>query len=183
MPRSWKRESPCGRMSNGSTGMIFTPGEEICARLDRLRPLMEEGRLDAAFFHYKIDYYYLSGTMQDAVLLVPLEREPVLFVKRELDRARRESPLENVIPLSSPRGDKALCAGDEKDRPAARRDALQHGDEVPGPAAGTGVRRRLAPGEGGEKEEVTLRDQTHGKGPRRSRRRSTPGSPRSCTKG
>jgi Xaa-Pro aminopeptidase len=62
---------------------------------------MEKGRLDAAFFHYKIDYYYFSGTMQDAILLVALDRAPVLFVRRELARARRESPLEEVIPLGS----------------------------------------------------------------------------------
>jgi Xaa-Pro aminopeptidase len=81
--------------------MTFTPGEEIRTRIDRLRPLMEKSRLDAAFFHYKIDYYYLSGTMQDAFLLLPLERDPVLFVRRDLKRARRESPLEQVIPLKT----------------------------------------------------------------------------------
>src|SRR5208283_700685 len=88
-------------MSSSPTGMIFTPGEEIRSRIDKLRPLMEKGRLDAAFFHYKIDYYYLSGTMQDAFLLVPLERDPVLFVRRDLKRARRESPLKEVIPLKA----------------------------------------------------------------------------------
>ena len=88
-------------MSSSSSAMIFTPGEEVRTRIDRLRPLMEKGRLDAAFFHYKIDYYYLSGTMQDVFLLVPIERDPVLFVKRELKRARRESPLEKVIPLKT----------------------------------------------------------------------------------
>ncbi len=62
---------------------------------------MEKASLDGAFFHYKIDYYYLSGTMQDVVLFIPLNADPVLFVKRELGRARRESPLANVIPFKS----------------------------------------------------------------------------------
>ena len=88
-------------MSNSTAAMIFTPEEEIRSRIEKLRPLMEKSRLDAAFFHYKIDYYYLSGTMQDAFLLVPLERDPVLFVRRDLKRARRESPLEEVIPLKA----------------------------------------------------------------------------------
>ena len=88
-------------MSSSSTAMTFTPGEEIRTRIDKLRPLMEKSRLDAAFFHYKIDYYYLAGTMQDAFLLVPLERDPVLFVRRDLKRARRESPLAEVIPLKA----------------------------------------------------------------------------------
>jgi len=62
---------------------------------------MEKASIDGAFFHYKIDYYYFSGTMQDAVLFLPLGGTPVLFVKRELTRARRECPLENVVSLET----------------------------------------------------------------------------------
>ena len=65
--------------------MLLTPKHEIEARLDKLRVLMKRASLEGAFFHYKIDYYYFSGTMQDAVLFVPAEDAPVLFVKRELD--------------------------------------------------------------------------------------------------
>jgi Xaa-Pro aminopeptidase len=81
--------------------MLFTPEEEIQTRIDRLRPLMEKASLDGAFFHYKIDYYYFSGTMQDGFLFVPLEDAPVLFIRRELRRARRESPLKKVVPMKS----------------------------------------------------------------------------------
>ncbi len=62
---------------------------------------MERASLDGAFFHYKIDFYYLSGTMQDALLFVPIDGEPILFVKREITRARRESPLEQLISYKS----------------------------------------------------------------------------------
>jgi len=81
--------------------MLFTPKREIDRRIENLRPLMEKASLDGAFFHYKIDYYYLSGTMQDAFLLVPLDAEPILFVHRELKRARRESPLAQLVPVNS----------------------------------------------------------------------------------
>jgi Xaa-Pro aminopeptidase len=81
--------------------MLLTPASEVRARIERLRPLIEKGRLDAAFFHYKIDYYYFSGTMQDAFLLVPRDRPPVLFVKRELKRARQESPIEEIVPFAA----------------------------------------------------------------------------------
>ncbi len=63
---------------------------------------MEKASLDGAFFHYKIDYYYFSGTAQDGFLFVPAGGEPVLFIKRELTRAKRESALERVIPVSAP---------------------------------------------------------------------------------
>lgn len=81
--------------------MLYAPKEEIRNRIDKLKKLMEKASLDGAFFHYKIDYYYLSGTMQDLLLFVPLDREPILFVKREISRARRESPLDEIIPIRS----------------------------------------------------------------------------------
>jgi Xaa-Pro aminopeptidase len=82
--------------------MLLTPKQEIATRLDKLRSLMEGASLEGALFHYKIDYYYFSGTMQDAVLFVPARDEPILFVKREIERARRESPLEKIVPMKSP---------------------------------------------------------------------------------
>jgi len=81
--------------------MIFTPKEEISSRTEKLRVLMEKASLDGAFFNYKIDYFYLSGTMQDAFLYVPLEEEPKLFVRRDMRRARRESPLSDLISIRS----------------------------------------------------------------------------------
>ncbi len=81
--------------------MIHTPEEEIQKRIDRLKPLLEKASLDGAFFHYKIDYFYLSGTMQDAFLYVRPDRNPILFVRRELERARRESPLDEIVPIKT----------------------------------------------------------------------------------
>jgi Xaa-Pro dipeptidase len=77
--------------------MLYTPKDEIQKRLAQLQRLMEKASLDGAFFHYKIDYFYFSGTMQDAFLFVPCSGTATLFVKREFSRARRESPLENLI--------------------------------------------------------------------------------------
>jgi len=81
--------------------VIYTPKEEIEKRIDGLKTLMDKEGLEIAFFHYKVDYYYLSGTMQDAILLVPLDDEPCLFVRREIERAKKESPFKNIIHLNS----------------------------------------------------------------------------------
>jgi len=81
--------------------MLYAPKEEVEKRFYKLKQLMEKSSLDGAFFHYKIDYFYLSGTMQDSLLYVPLEEKPVLFVRREISRARRESPLERIISIRS----------------------------------------------------------------------------------
>jgi Xaa-Pro dipeptidase len=48
--------------------------------------------------------YHLSGTAQNAQLLVPARGEPLLLVRRDLERARAESSLEAVEPLASLRG-------------------------------------------------------------------------------
>jgi len=50
-----------------------------------------------------MDLYYLSGTTQDGLLFVPLQGKPLLLIKRELERAKIESPLDNVVALKSNR--------------------------------------------------------------------------------
>jgi Xaa-Pro aminopeptidase len=81
--------------------MLYASKEEIYNRIKKTKDLMEKASIDGAFFHYKIDYYYLSGTMQDSLLFLPLEGKPLLFVKKEISRARRESPIEDIIPMQS----------------------------------------------------------------------------------
>ncbi len=81
--------------------MKYAPRDEIETRISKVKAKMEKASLDGAFFHYKIDYYYLSGTMQDSLLFLPLNDDPILFVKRELSRARRESPIKQMVPYRS----------------------------------------------------------------------------------
>ena len=84
-----------------SLGFIFTPREEIEERHTRLREKMGAAGLEAFLVVQKMDSFYLSGTAQDALLFVPLKGKPLLMVKRELERARIESPLEYVVGLKS----------------------------------------------------------------------------------
>jgi Xaa-Pro aminopeptidase len=81
--------------------MKYVPRNEIETRISKVKILMEKASLEGAFFHYKVDYYYLAGTMQDSLLFIPIDEEPILFVKRELTRARRESPIRRIIPFRS----------------------------------------------------------------------------------
>ncbi len=86
-----------------SLGFRYTPFEEIEGRLQRLRIGMEKKEIEALLVVQKMDYYYLSGTTQDGLLFVPLEGVPLLMIKRELERARVESPLEAVVAMNSAR--------------------------------------------------------------------------------
>ncbi len=84
-----------------SLGFRYIPLEEIEDRLTRVRTSMKKQEIEALLVVQKMDYYYLSGTTQDGFLFVPLEGKPLLMIRRELERAKIESPIENVAALNS----------------------------------------------------------------------------------
>lgn len=84
-------------------GFRYVPREELEARLARLRAAMEKRGIDAFLVVQKMDYYYFSGTTQDGILFVPLDGKPLLMIKRELERARVESRLNEIVGIRSVR--------------------------------------------------------------------------------
>jgi Xaa-Pro dipeptidase len=84
-----------------SLGFRYTPREEIDLRLEKVRQGMARHQLEALLVVQKMDYFYLSGTAQDSLLFLPLEGEPLLMVRRELERAKVDSPLESVVGFES----------------------------------------------------------------------------------
>jgi Xaa-Pro aminopeptidase len=86
-----------------SLGFRYTPLDEIENRLARVRAGMEKQEIEGLLVIQKMDFYYLSGTTQDGLLFVPLEGKPLLMIKREPERARVESPIQDVVPLKSNR--------------------------------------------------------------------------------
>jgi len=89
------------RKVSRSLGFRYTPLDEIESRLNRVKTRMEQQGIEALLVIQKMDFYYLSGTTQDGVLFLPLEGNPLLMIKRELERAKVESPLEDVVALKS----------------------------------------------------------------------------------
>jgi Xaa-Pro aminopeptidase len=88
-----------------------TPAAEIERRVGALRAALADDGLDAAVLVQAADLAYFSGTNQQAHLIVPASAEPVLFVRRVLDRARAESPLAGIEPLRSLTGLRDALAG------------------------------------------------------------------------
>jgi Xaa-Pro aminopeptidase len=84
-----------------SLGFRYAPRSEIEERLARVRTAMKASDIEALWVVEKMDYYYLTGTTQDGFLFVPLEEPPLLIIKRELERARIESPLGQVVGFRS----------------------------------------------------------------------------------
>ncbi len=77
------------------------PRQEIETRIGAFQAALQADGLDAALIVESSDLYYLTGTNQDAHLVVPAAGEPVYLVRRDLGRARDESPLQRVEPLTS----------------------------------------------------------------------------------
>jgi Xaa-Pro dipeptidase len=79
----------------------YVPAEEIEKRLQTLRSELAKREWDAALIVHNVDLVYFSGTMQNAVLFVPLDGKETLMVKKYRERAQRESAVAQVIPLNS----------------------------------------------------------------------------------
>ena len=77
------------------------PLKEISSRIKHLKTAIDRLNLDAALFIFPTDVFYLTGTMQNGHLLVPADGAPLFMVRRDLERARAESPLTDISELTS----------------------------------------------------------------------------------
>jgi Xaa-Pro dipeptidase len=71
---------------------VLHPKSEIDARVARLQGLM--GDAAGAILFQSIDMGYFTGTAQDGLVYIPRDDEPVVMVRKSLQRAIQESPLE-----------------------------------------------------------------------------------------
>jgi Xaa-Pro aminopeptidase len=76
-----------------------TPSSETTRRLEDLRQGLAGRGLEGALVLQAVDVLWLSGTRQNAALWVPVVGHPALLVRKSLERARAESPLERVVPF------------------------------------------------------------------------------------
>jgi len=88
-------------MINTLLPLDLTPEKEISRRIRILKEKMARAGMDGVFLTHRPDYYYFSGSAQDAWLYVSLEHAPLLFVKRYLPRAVAESPSTQIVPVHS----------------------------------------------------------------------------------
>ena len=79
----------------------YVPAEEIQKRLQALRKEMAQREWDAVLVVQNVDLVYFSGTMQNALLFVPVDGREILMVKKYRERAQRESAIAQIIPLTS----------------------------------------------------------------------------------
>jgi Xaa-Pro dipeptidase len=72
---------------------------EIERRLTAFQQALRAAAIDCALLIEASDLVYLTGVMADAHLLVPADGEPILLVRRSLERVQADSPLEDVRPF------------------------------------------------------------------------------------
>ncbi|MDD1750953.1 MAG: aminopeptidase P family protein, partial [Methanothrix sp.] len=78
--------------------MVLHPKSEIDARIKNFQCLM--GDLDGSILFQSVDMLYFSGTAQDGVVYIPKDGQPAVMIRKSLQRAVQESPLD-VRPLKS----------------------------------------------------------------------------------
>jgi Xaa-Pro aminopeptidase len=83
---------------------------EIERRVVAFQQALREADVDCAVIVEASDLVYLTGVMADAHLVVPADDDPVLLVRRDVERAQADSPLEDVRPLRSLRDLQPLLA-------------------------------------------------------------------------
>jgi Xaa-Pro aminopeptidase len=76
------------------------PREETDSRIWRFQESLAKNGFDAALIVQHADLYYFSGTAQDAHLLVPSQGEPLLLVKKSLERAKQDCSLSRISPIN-----------------------------------------------------------------------------------
>jgi Xaa-Pro dipeptidase len=86
------------------------PADEIDRRIAAFQAGLRRGGVDGALIVQSADLVYLSGTAQNAHLVVPAEGDPLLLVRRDFERARDESALRRIEPFASLRGLPAALA-------------------------------------------------------------------------
>jgi Xaa-Pro aminopeptidase len=79
---------------------VLHPKSEIDSRIKKLKDRMDD--IDGALLFQAVDMCYFSGTAQDGLVYIPRDGEPIVMMKRSLERAKEESPLE-VRPLKNMR--------------------------------------------------------------------------------
>ena len=81
----------------------LTPKEEVSARIRALQERLGRDGVDAAFLVQNADLFYFTGSIQQGVLIVPAEGDPVYFVRRVYERALGESAVEHIERIATHR--------------------------------------------------------------------------------
>jgi Xaa-Pro aminopeptidase len=78
------------------------PKGDLKKRIEALKRMMIESEVHFAVIMENVDKFYFTGTMQPGILVVPVDDEPLLFIRKGTERAQAESPFP-IIPIKDDR--------------------------------------------------------------------------------
>ncbi|GMT43603.1 MAG: peptidase M24 [bacterium] len=90
---------------------FYLPEYEINKRIKNLQAALQYNNLDGALIAGRMNLFYLTGTIVNAMLFVEPEGQPKLFVRKSLYRTKLESPIKEIYPMKSI-GDITAVIGD-----------------------------------------------------------------------
>lgn len=77
--------------------MRRTPKEELDNRVKNLQGLMASDGIDSALIVQNADLLYFAGTVHQSFLFVPSSGKPLLLVRKNFERARDESSIDDMV--------------------------------------------------------------------------------------
>jgi len=81
--------------------METVPKTEIEQRIRKFQTELAANDLEGAFILQNADIFYFTGTIQSSFLFIPSQGEPILMVQKNLQRARHESSLNEIVPIKN----------------------------------------------------------------------------------
>ena len=79
----------------------LVPESELKLRMKKLSEKLKENNVDACLIAGISNLYYYTGTIQNGIFILTADNKHAFFVKKSYDRAKLESKLENIFPLTS----------------------------------------------------------------------------------
>ncbi|MGB3222018.1 MAG: aminopeptidase P family N-terminal domain-containing protein, partial [Desulforhopalus sp.] len=84
-----------------ATDSVCVPAGELADRIAKLQKALAAREIDGALISQKTDLFYFGATSQQGWLYVPVSGKPILMIFKEFERARQESPLEEIVSIVS----------------------------------------------------------------------------------
>ncbi|WP_408956403.1 M24 family metallopeptidase [Natroniella sp. ANB-PHB2] len=75
--------------------------QELNKRIEGFQEKLNHKEIDLAIIIDNVNLYYFSGTIQAQYLCIPRQGQPVLLVRKGIERAKEETALKNVIKFGS----------------------------------------------------------------------------------
>ena len=83
------------------TNPYKVPASEIKSRRLNVQQALRQNDIDGLFIVQRVDLFYFSGTAQNGYMYIPVQGQPILFIKQYFPRAAKESSVADIVKIES----------------------------------------------------------------------------------